>query len=267
MESRADTFHDVVCASWTLSSTRVRFIERKIEILGVKSASHNPKGAIMVTANLNITNSALQDQVERELLWDPAVSPASIGVSVKDHAVTLTGTVATLSSRLAAVRATKRVKGVRTIADDILVQASGAPGRADHDIAGFVEHAFKWNSQVPDAVHATVREGVVTLDGAVDWNFQRNAAERVAQYVSGVTGVNNNITLTRGASPQAIHSRITTALHRYADIEADAIKVTSHGGDVSLNGSVSSWAKRQRVEAAAWAAPGVTMVHDHITIH
>ncbi len=220
----------------------------------------------MSTATMNVTNSSLQAEVERELKWDPAVALASIGVSVKEHAVTLSGTVDSLSSRLAAVRATKRVIGVRTIADDIVVHINGTPARADHDIAGFVEHAFKWNSLVPDSVHATVRDGVVTLDGAVKWHFERNAAERAVQYVNGVTQVRNNISLTHQPSTQAIHNHIVTALERYADSEANGIKVTSDGGEVTLSGTVSSWAKRDRAESAAWAAPGVTMVRDQITI-
>lgn len=221
----------------------------------------------MTSATVLQTNTSLQTSVERELDWDPAVPSAGIGVSVKDHAITLSGTVESLSSRLAAVRAAKRVAGVRTIADDIVVQRSNSSGRADQDIAGFVEHAFAWNSQIPSTIKATVRDGVVTLDGAVPWNFQRHAAERVVQYVSGVTHVDNNISLTHGASPQSVHTRIKTALERLADVEADEIHVTSIGGEVSLNGTVSSWARREKAEAAAWAAPGVTRVIDHIAIH
>jgi osmotically-inducible protein OsmY len=220
----------------------------------------------MSTESRTMTNSSLQQEVERELKWDPAISLASIGVSVKEHAVTLTGTVDSLSSRLAAVRATKRVHGVRTIADDIVVHLNGSPSRTDHDIAGFVEHAFKWNVLIPEGVHATVRDGVVTLDGAVKWHFERNAAERAVQYVSGVSQIKNNISLTPEPSTKEIHGRIVTALERYADTEANAIKVTSDGGEVTLKGSVSSWAKRDRAESAAWAAPGVTSVMDHITI-
>jgi osmotically-inducible protein OsmY len=220
----------------------------------------------MTTDNADWLNDTLQQAVERELKWDPTITHASIGVSVNKHAITLTGTVESLSQRLAAVHAARRVDGVRTVADEIVVHLDGSPARTDTDIAGFVEDAFKWNSLIPPTVNATVRRGVVTLDGVVKWNFERVAAGRVVQDVSGVTHVTNNVTLAPEPSTQLIHDHIVTALERDADIEADAISVTSDDTEVSLHGSVSSWSKRERTETAAWAAPGVTMVHNYITI-
>ncbi len=213
-----------------------------------------------------VTDRALQQQIEEEFVWDPAVSPARIGVSVVDHAATLTGTVDTLAARLAAVRAAKRVKGVRAIADDIVVHTDGAPARSDQDVARFVEEALEWNTQVPEAVRATVRDGIVTLEGTVDWNFQRRAAERVVQQLSGVRYVANKISLKRSPSPREVHRVITAALHRHADLDAHSIEVESKGGEVWLRGTVSNWAERERAEAAAWAAPGVTAVHDDLRL-
>jgi osmotically-inducible protein OsmY len=220
----------------------------------------------MNTATLNVTNSELQQRVERELKWDPEVALATVGVTVKDHAVTLSGTVESWSNRIAAVRATKRVIGVRTIADDIIVHYPGTASRDDHAIASFIEHSFKWSNVIPETVRATVRDGIVNLDGAVNWHFERAAAERAVQHITGVTHVNNNITLTHQASAPTVHKRIEEALERNADADAAAIKVSSDGGDVTLDGSVSSWSKRYAAENAAWSAPGVTMVHDHIMI-
>jgi osmotically-inducible protein OsmY len=210
------------------------------------------------------TNTELRKDVEEELIWDPAIPMAGIGVSVTEHAVTLTGTVDSLASRLAAVRATKRVKGVHTIADDIVVHVAG--DHSDPDIAAHVEAALTWSFETPSSVHATIRNGAVTLDGVVDWDFQRRAAERVVQDVAGVRTVTNDIALRHTESAHDVHARISSALHRSATIDAGNITVTSTGGEVSLTGTVSSWAERDTASQAAWAAKGVTKVIDHLTI-
>jgi osmotically-inducible protein OsmY len=220
----------------------------------------------MSAATQAISNSELQSEVELELRWDPTVVPASVGVSAVDHTVTLSGTVHHYSNRMAEVRAAKRVRGVHAIADDIVVEPAGTTGRTDHDIAEFAEHALKWSVEVPDTVKATVRDGAVTLDGTVDWNFQRKAAARAVEYIAGVRNVSNNITLRHVASSHDVHERITTALRRSAEVDASAIHVAAEGGHVHLTGSVSSWAERERAERAAWSAPGVARITDEIVI-
>ena len=213
-----------------------------------------------------ITDGELQADVETELEWDPTVSLASIGVSVHDRAVTLSGTVNQLSSRLAAVRAAKRVNGVRAIADDIVVEVNGHHSHTDHDIAEVAANAMKWNIEVPEAVRVTVRGGEVTLDGIVGWNFQRRAAQRAVEHLAGVVKVDNKITLQHAETPDDIHRRIADALQRSADVDADSIAVSAEGGAVRLTGSVASWSERQCVEDAAWAARGVTDVRDDLVI-
>lgn len=220
----------------------------------------------MSSTTVEITNLTLQEAVEDELLWDPAIPAAAIGVSVSDHAVTLTGIVSELAIRLAAVNATRRVKGVRSIADDIVVRHEGQKGRTDHDIAGFIEHALEWNSQIPDSVRATVRKGTIILDGEVAWHFQRMAAERIVEHIAGVNEVKNHIVLTQPGSPTKVHDLISAALHRQADVDSDSVRLTSDDGTVTLTGSVSSWDERERVEAAAWAAPGVHHVANDLAI-
>jgi osmotically-inducible protein OsmY len=221
---------------------------------------------IMSLTSDTTTNAELQRQVEEELRWDPAVAPASIGVTAEDHTVTLTGTVHQYGSRLAAVRAAKRVKGVHAIADDIVVEAATVPGQTDHDIAEFAEHAMKWSIDVPETARATVRDGSLTLDGTVEWNFQRRAAARAVEHIAGVRNVVNNITLKHVMSAHDIHDRIANALRRSADIDATQIHVASDSGQVHLTGSVASWAEREIAEHAAWSAPGVTKVTDELVI-
>lgn len=212
------------------------------------------------------TDTSLQELVEHELGWDPSVHPASVGVSVVDGAVTLSGTVDSLSNRLAAVRAAKRVKGVRAVADDLVVKIKEMAGHSDHDLTGRIEHMLEWNSQIPAGVKAIVRNGAVTLEGTVEWNFQRRAAQRAIEYISGVGEVTNNITLRHVETAHNIHTRINAALQRYADLESDGIEVTSAGGEVWLRGTVHSWTERDRAENAAWAGRGVTKVWDELVI-
>lgn len=220
----------------------------------------------MSSSSSAITNQDLQREVEQELRWDPAVALASVGVTAHNHEVTLSGTVHRYTERLAAVRAAKRIKGVHAIADDIVVEPAGVDGRTDNDIAQHAQQAMQWNIDVPDTVRATVRDGHVTLDGTVDWNFQRLAAERAVRHIAGVRGISDGIVLEHVVSPDDVHNRIATALRRSADIDANKIHVTADGGHVRLTGYASSWAERDRAQQAAWAAPGVTQVSDELII-
>jgi osmotically-inducible protein OsmY len=219
-----------------------------------------------MSATPTITNSELQREVERELTWDPAVMLATVGVSVDDHTVMLSGTVHWNGSRLAAVRAAKRVRGVHAIADEIVVELSGPPGHTDHDIAEFAEHAMRLNVSVPNAVRATVRNGLVILDGIVDWDFQRRAAEHAVECINGVRNVINDIELKQATPVNDVHDRIAAALRRSADIDARDVHVTSDVGHVTLAGSVSSWAERELAERTAWSARGVTKVTDELVL-
>jgi osmotically-inducible protein OsmY len=218
-----------------------------------------------------MTTSTMSDldllqHVSDELRWDPAVAAEHIVTSVDHGAVTLSGSAPTLAGRLAAVRAAKRVKGVHVVADDVEVRPTERPGRSDHDIAHVVDQLLNWNTQIPDTVTATVRGRVVTLEGTADWDYQRRAAERTVSHLDAVERVINNITLASASSPRQLRHNITAALHRSADIDAHAIEVDSREGHVWLSGRVSSWAQRERAEAAAWAAPGVTAVHNDISV-
>jgi osmotically-inducible protein OsmY len=222
------------------------------------------KGTLVTISTLS--NLDLLRHVEDELRWDPAVSVGTIHAAVDDGAVTLTGTAPTLPSRVAAVKAVKRVKGVRVVADELTVTPVAGAGQSDHEIAHVVEQLLRWNSQVPETVRATVRDGIVTLDGIAEWEFQRQAAEHTVHHLDGVRRVDNNIVISKPASTHDVQHRITAALHRCADVDAHAIEVETRDGTVWLRGRVSSWAERERAEAAAWSAPGISTVHNNICL-
>ena len=213
------------------------------------------------------TDIALKQDIEQELGWDPKVNAAQIGVSVDHGAVTLLGTVDTYAQKWAAEDATKRVSGVRTVAHDLTVKVLSEHVRSDSDIAGAVQSTLKWDVLVPKAVTAVVRDGFVTLAGQVDWNFEREAAERAVRYLTGVVSVSNSITLKKTeASAAQVKEKVEAALQRQATTDAKSIHVDTNGSQVTLTGHASSWQSVVDASNAAWAARGVSQVVDKLKI-
>jgi len=213
------------------------------------------------------TDIALKQDIEQELGWDPKVNAAQIGVSVDHGAVTLLGTVDTYAQKWAAEDATKRVSGVRTVAHDLTVKVLSEHVRSDSDIASAVQSTLKWDVLVPKAVTAVVRDGWVTLAGQVDWNFEREAAERAVRYLTGVVSVSNSITLKKTeASAAQVKEKVEAALQRQATTDAKSIHVDTNGSQVTLTGHASSWQSVVDASNAAWAARGVSQVVDKLKI-
>jgi len=213
------------------------------------------------------TDVQLKQDIEQELSWDPKVNAAQIGVSVDHGAVSLLGTVDTYAQKWAAEDATKRVSGVRTVAHDLTVKVLSEHVRSDSDIAGAVQSTLKWDVLVPKAVTAVVRDGFVTLAGQVDWNFEREAAERAVRYLTGVVSVSNSITLKKTeASAAQVKEKVEAALQRQATTDANSIHVDTNGSQVTLTGHASSWQSVVDASNAAWAARGVSQVVDKLKI-
>jgi osmotically-inducible protein OsmY len=213
------------------------------------------------------SDAQLQRDVMDELRWDPAVGQSEIGLAVKDGVVTLSGEVETFAKRFAAMKAVERVAGVRAVAGDIHVHIPAAAVKTDTEIAHAAATALDWDVEVPvPAVKARVQNGWVWLEGSVDWQYQRLAAERAVQYLAGVKGVTNVIRISPQASVPDVKRRIEHALKRSAEVEAHNIIVDAVDGTVTLRGTVHSYNERIDAEKAAWSAPGVRAVKDDLAV-
>ena len=213
------------------------------------------------------TDKQLQQDVLDELVWEPSVDAAEIGVSVENGVVILNGTVKSLTEKWTAERVTQRVEGVRAVTDELAVKLAGDSQHKDPDIAQAAVNALDWNTSVPrNRIKVLVENGWVTLDGSVEYHFQKDAAEGAMRNLKGVKGVSNMITIKPRASAGDVIHAIKKALHRAAQVDAEKISVEASAGKVILRGNVRSWAEREEAERAAWAAPGVTNVQNDIRI-
>lgn len=209
----------------------------------------------------------LRQQILDELEFEPSVDAASIGVAVHDGVVTLTGHVRSYAEKIAAERAVQNVRGVRAIAEEIEVRFPEDKKTADDEIARRALDIIAWDTTIPDD-HITlkVHKGWITLSGEAEWQYQKTAAETAVRKLSGVVGVTNLVVIKPRVDVSSIQHRIESALKRNAEIEAERIRVLVSGGKVILEGKVHAWHERGVAERAAWSAPGVTSVEDHLTI-
>lgn len=209
----------------------------------------------------------LRCHVAAELSWDPQVGSDAIEVSAASGLITLRGTVASLRLKRAGSRAAARVRGVTRVANELRVQIPDKDRRDDEDLRGDVLEALMLDVSVPMTIDAQARNGFVTLAGAAQWHYQREAAEFRTANVPGVAGIDNTITLTQTPDAREARDAIRAAFRRDAALERDGLSVqASSDGMVILSGTVSSWAAHDHVVTAAWSAPGVTRVDDRIRV-
>ena len=213
------------------------------------------------------TDEEIQRDILEELKWDTRVRPNEVGVAVKDGVVTLTGWVDSYLKKMAAEEAAHRVRGVKAVVNDIEVRLPSSAERTDEDLAKAALNALQWEAGVPaDKIEVTVSHGWVTLKGEVEYGYQKREAERAVERLSGVRGVINLIRVKPGLSPTDLKQKIEQALVRNAELDASRITVEVQGSKVILHGTVRSYAEKKAAEEAAWAAPGVSEVENHIVI-
>ena len=214
-----------------------------------------------------ISDLELRQDVLDELEFEPSVNAAHIGVAANRGVVTLTGFVTNYAEKAATERAARRVKGVKAIAEEIEVRLPSDTKRSDDEIASRALDILKWQVGLPaDRITIKVERGIVTLTGDVDWQFQKTNAEHVVHKLTGVIDVLNQIRVASPVRASEVKEKIQKALERSADVEASRITVQTEGGRVVLSGKVRAWYERDIAERAAWSAPGVTEVQDHLTI-
>jgi osmotically-inducible protein OsmY len=212
-------------------------------------------------------DSEIERDVREELQWDPDLDATDIAVSVKDGVVTLVGFVKSFTDKYEAEAAAKRVGGVVGIANDIEVRLPSVDERPDPEIARDAVAAIK--SQLPissEHIKVVVKNGWVSLEGQVEWQYQKNTAESAVRRIKGVKGLSNLISLKPRAEPSEIKKRIMDALKRNAELDANRIVVETNGSEVVLKGTVRSWIEREEAERVAWSAPGITKVEDRIVV-
>ncbi len=212
------------------------------------------------------TNNELQQDVLDELNWNPMLNASEIGVIVKDGVVTLTGKVDTYLKKIVAERTAKKVAGVKAVAMDIEIKLPNTRPD-DTDIARAAINALKWHSSITeDKIKIEVDNGWVTLEGELNWPFQKDTAENCIEKLTGVRGISNLITIKPKADVKLIKDNIIKAFQRNAALEASKITVETEGDKVILKGTVHSWSEKNEAEKAAWNAPGVAHVEDNLLI-
>jgi osmotically-inducible protein OsmY len=212
------------------------------------------------------TETEIKRDVEAELRWEPSVNADHIGVSVRNGVVELDGHVASYYEKRAAGEAALRVAEVRAIANDLRVEVAIANLRSDADIAEAARRSLEWNYLLPKSVKVGVGEGWLTLEGVVEWQYQKDAAVKSVEALPGVRGLTDEIVVRPAVNAVGIKQKIEAALQRSAALDADRITVESHEGTVTLRGTVKSWIERDEAERATWSAPGVAHVVDLIDI-
>jgi osmotically-inducible protein OsmY len=216
------------------------------------------------------TNEELRQDVMDEIKWNPLLHPIAtqIGVTANDGLVTLSGMVETYAQKSAAERAAQQVAGVTVVAVDMEVRITAPHVRSDIEIAEAARNALKWHSSInEDDIEVKVENGWVYLDGTVEWEYLKRAAENAVSDLIGVKGVNNSIDVkSKTIDSKEIKGKIAKAFHRSATIDSSAVTVTASGSRVILAGKVRSWAERREAENAAWSSPGVMAVDNKIEI-
>lgn len=210
----------------------------------------------------------LQTEVLEELAWDPAIDSSRVAVTAgQEGVITLEGHVGSYAEKRLAEKIVKRVRGVHGIANDLEVLIAEEHLQDDEALAEAAVSALDWAAGIPDSVKVTVSNAWLTLDGEVEWDYQRRAAYNALRGMTGIRGITNDIVIRPKASPGEIRNKISEAFKRHAQLDADRVQVQAEGGNVILRGTVTSIAEKEEAERTAWSAHGVTAVDNRLTVN
>lgn len=213
------------------------------------------------------TNADLQKDVQESISWEPLLQAAEISVTAKDGVITLSGTVDSFAKKSEAEEAARRVKGVMAVVEQISIKAGDEAIRGDGDLGDEILSAYQWTQEIPsDRVTVKVENGWITLEGDLQWNYQRDAAEQLIREIPGVKGISNNITIKSEPSAEIDKAAIESAFARSGSITEEDIHVRVIKNKVILTGIVSSWCEKDEAARQAWKAPGVEIVYNELII-
>lgn len=213
------------------------------------------------------TDAELKKDVSEELIWDPRVHEDAIGITVNEGIATLNGSVDSYAEKIAAEEAARRITGIKAVVMDIEVKTTTLYERTDEEIAKVAENNLKWHPRLSsDTINVKVEKGWITLEGTVNWNYQKEAAKKAVQNLFGVKGVSNLIEVKSAIEPEQVKEKIEGTFKRNAAIEADNIEIEVDGHTVTLVGKVRSWNEQKEIVDAAWSAPGIWHVVNKIEI-
>lgn len=215
-----------------------------------------------------MTDIDLRSAVQKELDWEPSIDAGEIGVTANHGVVTLSGHIESYPQKHRAEEVAIHVRGVQAVVSDLEVRLPGASVRTDEEIARAAANAIAWNTLLPKGeIKVRVEKSRVTLEGTVDWQYQRASAADGVRYLTGVRDVNNHIVVNPRVRREVVKDEIEAALLRNAEVDAHGIRVETRGDHVILWGNVRSWAEREEAERAAWASPGVCHVDNNLTVN
>jgi osmotically-inducible protein OsmY len=213
------------------------------------------------------TDMEIQKDVMDELKWEPFLNWAEIGVAVKNGIVTLSGIVNSYATKITAEKAAKRVEGVKAVAEEIEIKLLQSDLRDDAEIAEAVLNTIKWYATVNgDGIKVKVENGWVTLEGEVEWIFEKNIVANTIENLLGVRGITNLIKIAPRVAPNEVKRKINAAFHRSANVDAKGISITTEGNKVILTGKVRTYDEKLSASSAASAAPGVTEVVNKLEV-
>jgi osmotically-inducible protein OsmY len=104
--------------------------------------------------------------------------------------------------------------------------------------------------------------GAATLEGHVEWQYQKNTAESKLRGLEGVRCVVNNIVPEPQSAPVEIRHKIEEELGKAAEVEASRTRAEPADREAGSRGTLRSWAEHRETERYALPASRLTKAED-----